>query len=48
MEWLENAVVVAGLTGLMLLWIASAAAGAYMVWATLGDHAINLFKWLRR
>ena len=48
MEWVENTIVVAGLTSLMLLWVACAAGMAHMIWDTLGVHAINLVKWLRR
>jgi ABC-type maltose transport system permease subunit len=48
MEWLENTVIVAGLTSLMLLWVATAAGMAHVMWDTLGDHAINLMKRLRR
>ena len=48
MEWLENTVIVAGLTSLMLFWVACVVGLAHAAWATLGDHAINLINRLRR
>jgi|ETNvirnome_2_300_1030623.scaffolds.fasta_scaffold05255_3 hypothetical protein len=48
MEWLENAVIVVGLTSLMLLWVATAAGAVHVLWDTLGEHAISLIKRLRR
>ncbi len=48
MEWLENAVIVGGLTGVMLLWVASVVGMLHVAWGTVGDHLQNVLDRLKR
>jgi hypothetical protein len=48
MEWLENAVIVGGLTGVMLLWVACVAGMLQVAWSTVGDHLLSALKRLKR
>lgn len=48
MEWLENAVIVGGLTGVMLLWVACVAGMLHVAWRAVGDHLQNVLDRLKR
>ena len=48
MEWLGNAIVVAGLTSLALLWIGSVVGMLHVAWDTVGDPLKNALERFKR
>ena len=48
MEWLESVVIIGGLTGVTLLWVASVVGMLHVAWGTVGDHWQNAINWLKR
>lgn len=48
METLQNALIIAGMSSLALMWAFCAAGVIHALWDTVGEHMLNGIQWIRR
>jgi len=48
MDWIQDAIIVAGMTSAMLLWVFCLGAALHALWDTFGEHVLALIEKIRK